>query len=171
MLKKISILGLGGSCIKMSIAMLLMMLLSLNVSAGEEENYVLLDSGEEVLLIDVDKHESLNDRKNVNQNLQTRVRNLEQAVRALQKRIYNLEGIDNEPQSKRYTCQFRSCRQSTSIHNANRRNCNFYNMWRDDGLRVWGRNTQEAERNVVEAINKSSDIKHHVSNSISCRRG
>lgn|GEM_PF-5305576 len=170
MLKKISILGSIGSCIKVSIAMLLMVLMSFTVSADVEDNYVLLDSGEEVLLIDVDSEESFNGRNGSHDRLSRRVKNLEQAVRALQKRVYDLEDFDNEPQTKQYTCQFRSCRQSTSVHNASHHNCNFFRMWRDDSLRTWARNVRNAERNIIDAIKKSRDIKHHKSDSISCRR-
>ena len=151
-------------------AILLMMLMSLTASADVEDNYVLLDSGEEVLLIDVDTQDSLYNRNSANDRLSKRVRNLERAVRALQKRVYDLEEVDNVPQKKRYTCEFRSCRQSTSVHHANKHNCNFFKMWRSDRLRVWARDARNAERNVVSSIKKSSDIKLYKADSISCER-
>jgi hypothetical protein len=96
-----------------------------------------------------------------------RIARLEQAVRDLQNRVYQLEDRDPTPQVVKFNCSFKSCRQSTSIHDARSgNNCTFFRMWRDEKQVVWAVDGREASSNLEASIRSDKDIVHF--NSLSC---
>lgn len=122
-----------------------------------------IGNGDDVIRIDVNNRSRAGDTSK-------RILRLERAVRQLQNMVYDLQdsNIPNNSELS-FNCSVKTCRQSTSVHNASTSNCRFFNMFSTESVRVYAFSGSEAERTALKKLNSDSDVKIINEATLSCR--
>lgn len=99
-----------------------------------------------------------------------RVNHLEREVKHLKIKVDYLENEQghNDQHRSKFICSFRSCRQSTSPHNANKSNCDLFRLWRIEKQAIRAVSLFEAKGILQSKIKHSRDIKIYDSKFLRC---
>ena len=74
----------------------------------------------------------------------------------------------SQPTEKSYTCTYKVCLKSSSIHHVSVHNCNFFNGYESSSSSVWAYSGSEAEAKVAQEISSDPDTLDYKSRNISC---
>lgn len=122
----------------------------MTTQARDRDGSITLRDGRSVVRISIGD-EDRNERVMVR-----RIRRLEEAVRDLQDTVYDLQ--TQTPVENKYVCGVKTCRHSTSIHNAGLRSCDFFGMWKNEIVEVWSYSGSEAERTAIQRLKTDKDV-------------